>query len=456
MSKAAKQSIFILMFLLLGSLGFTGYIVFEKQKVAEEKVFIENQLRVSEEKEREQSSRVAQLNTQLKQIQDEKQQIESRLRLAQQETQEMSGKITGLEQETERWKDRVDKVSEERNTLVSRLDQVNRELQDARKKAEESARKADEATAAIAAAKVSEAAQSSGTADKTAGNTAGQQPYPRTSSGSGSSSVVDEQYWASLLKEKASLEIALENLRSQLSESSIEMVELKQTNATLTVELDELKAAREDIEREIKYKNDLVNNLSLELARAKNNTKFVSDQLEKISGENNNLRDQVKRLVSSKSALEKSIVRVSKDKDKMSKQLEQSENLIQGKINEIWDIKESLDQTFKSAAQDNKQSSTEVMLPPIVVSAAGRNAVPFDPGMGAPGFDGKVVSLNQNNNFVIVDIGENDGLRLGSSLSVYRDSKYIARLEVIQVRKDISAADIKDQWSKIQVGDVVR
>ena len=41
-------------------------------------------------------------------------------------------------------------------------------------------------------------------------------------------------------------------------------------------------------------------------------------------------------------------------------------------------------------------------------------------------------------------------------LSVYRDSKYIARLEVIQVRKDISAADIKDQWSKVVVGDTVK
>lgn len=452
MSKAAKQSIFILIFLLLGSLGFTGYIVFEKQKVAEEKAFVENQLLVSEQKEREQSARVAQLNTQLKQAQDEKQQTEFRLRQAQQEVKDVSGKITGLEQEAERWKDRVDKVSEERNTLVARLDQVNRELQDARKKADDAARTAAEATAALAA-RTPEPAQASAS-EGIAGRIAGSSPRPRTSSET--PSVVDEQYWAGLLKEKASLEISLENLRSQLSESSIEMVELKQTNATLTVELDALKAAREDIEREIKYKNDLVNNLSLELARAKNNTKFVSDQLEKISGENNNLRDQVKRLVSAKSALEKSIVRVSKDKDKMSKQLEQSESLIQGKINEIWDIKESLDQTFKSAAQDNKQSSNEVMLPPIVVSAAGRNAVPFDTGMGAPGFDGKVVSMNQNNNFVIVDIGENEGLRLGDSLSVYRDSKYIARLEVIQVRKDISAADIKDQWSKIQVGDVVR
>ncbi|VAW17500.1 hypothetical protein MNBD_BACTEROID05-706, partial [hydrothermal vent metagenome] len=67
-----------------------------------------------------------------------------------------------------------------------------------------------------------------------------------------------------------------------------------------------------------------------------------------------------------------------------------------------------------------------------------------------------VVSLNKDNNFLIVDIGESTGIRMGDMLSVYRDSKYIARLEVIQVRKDISACDIKDQWSEVNIGDIVR
>ncbi len=67
-----------------------------------------------------------------------------------------------------------------------------------------------------------------------------------------------------------------------------------------------------------------------------------------------------------------------------------------------------------------------------------------------------MISVNESNNFVIVDIGENIGVRLGDSLSVYRDSKYIARLEVIQVRKDIAAADLKDQWSMVKVGDIIR
>ncbi len=95
----------------------------------------------------------------------------------------------------------------------------------------------------------------------------------------------------------------------------------------------------------------------------------------------------------------------------------------------------------------------EVELPPIVVSS---NGEPMNFKTGMAGFNGRVISINEVNNFVIVDIGENKGITLGDSLSVYRDSKYIARLEVIQVRKDISAADLKDQWSKVRIGDIIR
>jgi hypothetical protein len=47
-------------------------------------------------------------------------------------------------------------------------------------------------------------------------------------------------------------------------------------------------------------------------------------------------------------------------------------------------------------------------------------------------------------------------MRLGDSLDVYRGDEHIGRLEVIQVRPDISAADLKDQWSKVKAGDLIR
>ena len=63
----------------------------------------------------------------------------------------------------------------------------------------------------------------------------------------------------------------------------------------------------------------------------------------------------------------------------------------------------------------------------------------------------------RSNNFVIVDLGqENSSVSVGNALKVYRNSNEIATLEVIQVRRDICAADIKDKTSELKVGDIVK
>ena len=51
-----------------------------------------------------------------------------------------------------------------------------------------------------------------------------------------------------------------------------------------------------------------------------------------------------------------------------------------------------------------------------------------------PGFEGKVMSVNEQSNFVIVDVERSLGLRAGDTLGVYHGVDYIARLEVLQVR----------------------
>lgn len=247
----------------------------------------------------------------------------------------------------------------------------------------------------------------------------------------------------------------IQDMEEILAKSSIEIVELKQINDGMRLELNSLKTQSDELAQEIKYKSNMINNLSLELARTKNDKKFVSDRLAKIQEENSNLRGEMQQLVSAKSSLQKSIVRLTQDKNKVERELGSAENLIQSKIDEIWEIKDSLDRSFKESSK-NFQNPSSVELPPIMVSSSNNTAIEFDVGASEPGFHGRIVSINEENNFVIVDIGEGSGISLGDGLSVYRDSEYVARLEVIQVRKDISAADIKDQWSKVRVGDTIR
>lgn len=64
---------------------------------------------------------------------------------------------------------------------------------------------------------------------------------------------------------------------------------------------------------------------------------------------------------------------------------------------------------------------------------------------------GKVTEVNKQYNFVVVNLGEKDGLKPGSFLKVLRQGKEVGRLEVIKVRQTISAAEIREVKGKEQV-----
>jgi hypothetical protein len=69
---------------------------------------------------------------------------------------------------------------------------------------------------------------------------------------------------------------------------------------------------------------------------------------------------------------------------------------------------------------------------------------------------GKILAINRDNNFVVIDLGTSVGIKPGDKFQVYRDDSVIANLEVIQTREKISACDIKRETSPIKVGDGIK
>ena len=332
MSKAAKQSIFILVFLLLVSLGFTGYTLLQQKKLEEEKISVENELGKSQENEKKQAAAIGQLQDDVKKAEDEKANLERKLKLAQADAQDLSTKLQKLTSDVDatikdrdKWKQRIDTLTKERDDFKEKL----------AKQPEKVVYKEREPVEAIAPAEefLSEDSET----------------LPSETSSSNVPGVnKEEDHWASVLRDKASLEVKLNSLKDELSQKSYEVAELKQVNGELQLQLDNVKHDQEELDREIEYKTSLINNLSLELARTKNDKKFMADHLKELNGENTQLRQDIQRLVSAKSALEKSVVRIAQDKEKVTKQLLETDGLIQSKINEIWDIKDSIDQGVKS------------------------------------------------------------------------------------------------------------
>jgi chromosome segregation ATPase len=425
MSKVAKQGILLLIVLLFGVVGYAGFTFIKKQEVEKAYQLLEQELNQSRERENKNIAEISGLQDNLKKVESEKSGLLTKVQELERRSKDLVEQVNAAASERDKVKKRVDDLAKERDQLMAKVNDLDTQLAESKKQSE-----------------------------STPGN---QSVSAQFTSDIDESELVDipigsEDQWAVVLKEKASLEVKLNDLTKELSEKSVEVLNLKQSNADLKLELDGLRHTTNELDRDIKFKADMINNLSVELARTKNDKKAASERVAELNSDNSGLRQELKKLVSAKGSLEKSIVRLSDEKNTIEKQLVGTESMIQSKINEIWEIKDSLDQSIQSTKI--KPSANEVELPPIVVSSDGKTDANYSTAVA--GIDGRVVSVNDESNFLIIDVGENSGLRLGDTLSVYRDSKYIARVEVIQLRKDIAAADIKDQWSQVKIGDAVR
>ena len=73
------------------------------------------------------------------------------------------------------------------------------------------------------------------------------------------------------------------------------------------------------------------------------------------------------------------------------------------------------------------------------------------------GLHGTVVVVNKDWNFVILDLGSNDGLVPNAEMLVHRGDKLIGKVLISGVTRDLSIADINAEWVQGQVkeGDFV-
>ena len=68
----------------------------------------------------------------------------------------------------------------------------------------------------------------------------------------------------------------------------------------------------------------------------------------------------------------------------------------------------------------------------------------------APVLVAKVLMVNKDEAFIVVDLGREDNLRIGDTLSVYRNGEFIGRAEVEKVQEKVSAAAILPQWQDVE------
>ena len=442
MSIAVRVSVWILGVLVVISAAVAVLALMQKQTLQGQNQSLHNEIANDEGK-------LADLNAQAQKLQQDAQQLNSKITQTQQDKAQIQSQYDELKQKSSDLQSQLDQANSDRDDWKNRVDTITHERDDLMEKLKNQPTKIvykDRIVRIKVPVPAAPAAPAADEGENTPAPVAAPVVVPQGN---------NDEYWASILKQKAALQIEIEKQKTEMNEAALQVVDLKKQNADLEVEVKQLSNEKDEIVQKIKYGQDLADNLSIDLARSRNDQQAVNDNANKVQEQNLALLSQIRDLNSSKLELERTISRLTDDKDAMQKKLVETESVIQNRIDDIWKIKESLDKKLSENAPSATDGSME--LPPIIVNAPNSQ----QQAGAAPAIVGKtegtIISINTTNNFVIVDLGQqNSSVSVGNTLKVYRDSNEIATLDVIQVRRDICAADIKDKSNDLKVGDVVR
>lgn len=263
----------------------------------------------------------------------------------------------------------------------------------------------------------------------------------------------DDAYWGGILKAKADLEIQLQNIRTELKTLQINNEQLQREKSTLSLELTNLNREKEDLQRQLSYNQKLVDSMASELVREKNDKMQLENNVKPVKSENQVLMRQMKMLNERKISLEKDLVQLQADKNSLARRVDELESLLKDQVLKMEGIRKQVDDVRSDTVGLAEPKSESVELPPIMVHP---QVATEGSAAEAKSLVGKVVAVNRDNNFVIIDLGENSGVKLGQGFDIYRGGKTIGGVEVIQIRKNISACDIKRENTPIKVGDTVK
>ena len=178
---------------------------------------------------------------------------------------------------------------------------------------------------------------------------------------------------------------------------------------------------------------------------------------EKIAMENNALNSKISKF----EEIAKEYNSLLAEKENMRARLAKLENDVEYKEKEIDKYKVALQESAVKSQEvraEAYRAPGEVELPTI---RAQKTAMLTSPSLERVGeieeLKGKIVTINMEHNFVVIDLGKQDGIDIGNKFNVYRGETLLGSVEIIQARDKIAAADIKDlkEGMNIEINDTV-
>ncbi len=195
----------------------------------------------------------------------------------------------------------------------------------------------------------------------------------------------------------------------------------------------------------------------------------AEDELASARKEFGAMKDQLTQAKDSQETLARSVQDREQEISRLTKELEQTRSQSQqstARLSELQAEQDTLKQQLAQLEQAKGQLESKVLelsdnptvqLDKITVKEGGEAlATPVMTSSGA--HQGQVVVINREYDFIVMNLGKNQGLTVGQEFQIVRDNQVLGRVKVEKVYDELSAAAILPESNKdtIREGDLVR
>ena len=195
--------------------------------------------------------------------------------------------------------------------------------------------------------------------------------------------------------------------------------------------LDQLAVAAENQYEELQNTKTDLENTRADLAKTRDELAATKTELAAAQNKITELTD----------SLEKMEVELAEEKNKVD-QLEQDKASLQIQIDDL------NSQIVKSEEEmphlQDQVATLEKIIKEMEIERGGKKLLP-------PGLTGKVLAVNPDWNFVVLDIGSDVGVVPSAELIIHRDDKLVGKVRVSSVQKNMSIAEVVSDWAQQSV-----
>lgn len=236
----------------------------------------------------------------------------------------------------------------------------------------------------------------------------------------------------------------LQKEKAEVLKLTDQVKDWQKKHSLVVFELDEKKTEIAGLETRLQEANGKVTSLTSSLDKEKSARSQLARQLEESKA-------QLEQQLALKTEMEQKLVRSESTLQEVDKRLKQME----AQLKAAEKGKAELEQKLKSL-ESRGQSGVE--LGTIVVSPEAPAKKPAEPAKAAvKALEGRVLVVNKDFNFAVINLGSKDGVQVGQVFSVLHNKAAVGTITVEKVHESMAAAgfaapELKD---KVVEGDTV-